>query len=90
MAADNFAIYLDDDDEQTDFRTVKMGLDTVCHDALLLSNIQDAVVSVSIVGYLASTMVRHKIYEALLFNDGNFVMPSTERLLAPYWNEVSG
>lgn len=69
--------------------TVELGLSAVCSDQLLLRNINDAVISASIVGYLASTMICHQIYEVVLFNDENFVFANTERLLAPYWNEAN-
>lgn len=79
-----------DDDEDADLRTTKLDLSTVCSDQRLVQNINNAMIAASFVGYLASTMIRHQFYEVVLLNDANFVVPNTERLLAPYWNEVSG
>lgn len=85
-----FILYwkMEDDNENEDFRTIKMGITTICTDELLLRNINDAVIRASIIGYFATTMVRHLVYEAIIFRTPNFVMPTSERLLAPYWNEV--
>lgn len=79
-----------DDDEQ--FRTIKMGLLDVCSDRRVFNNLNDVAIRASEIGYLATTYLRHDVYDAII-NDRqevlNRLLPVTERSLVPYWNEVS-
>lgn len=82
------AANIDDDDG---YGTIKMGR-SICRDPLVVDAIRSASIRASEIGYLASTYLRHDIYDAVINNRLavlNNMFPLLERSILPYWNEVS-
>lgn len=78
-------------DDEDGYGTIKMGR-SMCRDELVVEAITNASIRASKVGYLASTYLRHEIYDAIINNRLVVIanlFPLTERsIIAPFWNEV--
>lgn len=74
-------------DEDDTLRTIKVGL-LEHSDPVTIRNIKDVATRASKVWYLATTYLRHDMYDRII-NDRPIQLPVTPQTIAPYWYEVS-